>query len=103
MPKLFILFFQRQKAEVNIRIDDEKFIIFYKKKKTKMTKNTAVKMAIFNIGGATIASRYLNVSTSTIANWIRNGVIPNIEKAKLVAGESGFDLTLLRPRFEQRM
>lgn len=67
-----------------------------------MTGDTTVKKAIYNLGGPKLAGKLLDVSTSTIGKWIRSGVIPNLEKAKLVAQESGFSLTSLRPRFEQQ-
>lgn len=67
-----------------------------------MMGDKAVKKAIFNMGGPKIAGQSLQVSTSTIGKWIRSGVIPNLEKAKRVAEASGFDLYLLRPRFEQK-
>jgi transcriptional regulator with XRE-family HTH domain len=66
-----------------------------------MTDELAVKKAIFNIGGVKLAGKFLGVSASTIGKWSRNGVIPNLEKAKLVAQESGLSLASLRPRFEQ--
>ena len=67
-----------------------------------MTDELAVKKAIFNLGGIKLAGQFLQVSTSTIGKWTRNGVIPNLEKAKLVARESGFSLASLRPIFEQK-
>ncbi|MGZ3239367.1 MAG: hypothetical protein ACXWJK_03125 [Burkholderiaceae bacterium] len=60
-----------------------------------------IKKAIYNMGGLKIASGELAVSTSAISKWIRNGVIPNLQKAKLVAEKSGFDLNTLRPPYEQ--
>lgn len=67
-----------------------------------MRDELAVKKAIFNMGGAKMAGQFLDVSTSAIGKWARNGVIPNLEKAQLVAQESGFSLASLRPRFEQK-
>lgn len=67
-----------------------------------MEKNEEIKKAIFNMGGPTIAGRRLEVSTSTIAKWIRQGQIPNLDKAEKVAEASGFSITSLRPRFEQK-
>jgi predicted site-specific integrase-resolvase len=66
-----------------------------------MMRNEEIRKAIFNMGGPKIASAELQVSTSTIGKWIRNGVIPNLDKAKKVAEASGFALTLLRPRYQQ--
>lgn len=63
-------------------------------------KSTEIKKAIFNMGGATRAGITLQVSTNTVHQWIRKGVIPNLDKAEKVAEASGFDLALLRPRFE---
>lgn len=62
-----------------------------------------IKKAISNMGGATRAGNVLQVSTNTVHKWIRNGVIPNIVKAKRVAEESGFDLWSLRPRYIQEV
>jgi hypothetical protein len=68
-----------------------------------MTRDKAVKKAIFNMGGPKLAGSDLQVSTSTISKWIRNGVIPKLDQARKVASASGFDIALLRPRFEQHM
>lgn len=68
-----------------------------------MRDELAVKKAIFNMGGVKLAGQFLQVSTSTIGKWTRNGVIPNLEKARLVAQQSGFALASLRPRFEQKV
>jgi hypothetical protein len=65
-----------------------------------MGKNEEIKKAIFNMGGPKIAGANLQVSTSTISKWIRNGIIPNLVIARRVADESGFDVASLRPRFE---
>lgn len=67
-----------------------------------MSKNENVKNAIFNLGGPKLAARDLQVSASTIGKWIRSGVIPNLDIARRVAKESGFDVAALRPRFEQK-
>lgn len=67
-----------------------------------MTDEFAIKKAIFNMGGIKVASQFLRVSPSTVGKWSRNGVIPNLAKAKLVAQESGISLASLRPRFEQQ-
>lgn len=66
-----------------------------------MKNSNAVKKAVFNMGGTKIASKDLRVSPSTVGKWIRNGVIPNLDKAKKVAEASGFEVALLRPRYEQ--
>lgn len=73
---------------------------FHGKAIRKMEKNS-VKKAIHNMGGPTIVARQLRISTSTVSKWMRNGVIPNFDKAQHVAKASGFEATLLRPRFEQ--
>lgn len=67
-----------------------------------MKTNEEIKKAIFNMGGPKIAGRRLAVSTSTIAKWIRQGAIPNLEKAEQVAHASGFDVASLRPPYEQK-
>lgn len=66
-----------------------------------MKNSTEIKKAIFNMGGPKIAGLHLRVSTSTISKWIRNGIIPNLNKAQQVSEASGFDVTVLRPRYEQ--
>ncbi|EJM98573.1 Helix-turn-helix protein [Herbaspirillum sp. YR522] len=48
-----------------------------------------------------MVSRKLGVSKSTVGKWIRNNHIPNLDKAEIVAKASGFDVSRLRPRFEQ--
>lgn len=58
-----------------------------------------IRQAVFNMGGTKMASQELRVSPSTVGKWIRNGVIPNLDKAKQVAEASGFELTHLRPVF----
>lgn len=60
-----------------------------------------IRKAVFNMGGTKMASEDLRVSPSTVGKWIRNGAIPNLGLARKVAEASGFDLALLRPRFEQ--
>lgn len=67
-----------------------------------MVNGEEIKKAIFNMGGPKIAGANLQVSTSTISKWIRNGIIPNLDMAKKVAEASGFDVASLRPRFEQK-
>lgn len=57
--------------------------------------------AIHNMGGTTMVSRKLGVSKSTVGKWIRNNHIPNLDKAEIVAKASGFDVSRLRPRFEE--
>ena len=60
-----------------------------------------VKKAIFNMGGRAIASKHLRVSVSTVGKWIRNGVIPNLIKAREVSKASGFGVETLRPQYKQ--
>ena len=67
-----------------------------------MTNQPEVFKAIFNIGGPTIAARELNVSTSTVFKWVRNGVIPNLDIANKVAELSGFSVEVLRPKYEPK-
>ena len=59
-----------------------------------------IKMAIHNIGGTKIASEKLNVSTSAISKWIRQGKIPNWNLANAVAQASGFIIDELRPTYQ---
>jgi hypothetical protein len=61
----------------------------------------AVKQAIHNMGGATLAGFKLQVSANTVHKWVKRGAIPRLDKAEIVARESGFDVALLRPRYEQ--
>lgn len=67
-----------------------------------MNRNEVIKKAIFNMGGPKIAALTLNVSPGAISKWVRNGVIPNLHKAEHVAHASGFELSSLRPRYEQK-
>ena len=53
------------------------------------------------MGGATLAGMKLQVGANTIHKWIKKGAIPRLDKAEIVAKESGFAVTLLRPRYEQ--
>lgn len=66
-----------------------------------METSQVVKQAIHNMGGATLAGMKLQVGANTIHKWVKKGVIPRLDKAEIVAKESGFDVALLRPRFEQ--
>jgi hypothetical protein len=65
-----------------------------------MERNEQIRRAIYNMGGPKAVSRILQTSTSTISKWIRNGAIPNIDKARMVAEGSGYDLHTLRPWLE---
>jgi hypothetical protein len=65
-----------------------------------MERSEMIRKAIFNMGGPKIAGRKLRVGVSTISNWVRQGCIPNLERAMFVAEGSGFDVNLLRPRFD---
>ena len=71
------------------------------KGRIKMTGNQEIRKAIYNMGGPGIAAASLEVSTSAIGKWIRNGKIPNLNIAKRVAKESGFSLESLRPVYGQ--
>jgi hypothetical protein len=62
-----------------------------------MKSNEQIRRAIYNMGGPKAASKILRSSVSTIGKWIRNGVIPNIDKARMVAEGSGYELHTLRP------
>ena len=67
-----------------------------------MNRHEVIKQAIFNMGGPKIAATELNVTPGAISKWVRNGVIPNLRKAEHVSRTSGFSLTSLRPRYEQK-
>lgn len=66
-------------------------------KEKAMDTSQAVKKAIYNMGGATLAGHKLLVSTNTVHKWVKKGLIPRLDKAEIVARESGFAVTLLRP------
>jgi hypothetical protein len=68
-----------------------------------METSQAVKMAIFNMGGATLAGMKLQVGTNAVHKWCKRNFIPRLDKAEIVARESGFDVALLRPRHEQQV
>lgn len=55
-----------------------------------------VRIAINRVGGPTKAAKLTGVSNATVHNWINSRRIPNIDKAKLVAEESGIDVQNLR-------
>ncbi|MGF6637045.1 hypothetical protein [Paraburkholderia sp. MM6662-R1] len=55
-----------------------------------------VRRAIDIIGGPTRAANLVCVSNATIHAWIKNGRIPNIDKAKIVAKSSAIDIHMLR-------
>ncbi|MGF6635085.1 DNA-binding phage protein [Paraburkholderia sp. MM6662-R1] len=55
-----------------------------------------IKIAVDRIGGPTKVAHACSVSNATVHNWLSSGHIPNIDKAKIVAKESGIDLRLLR-------
>ena len=66
-----------------------------------METTPAVRQAIYNMGGATLAGHKLLVSTNTVHKWMKKNMIPRLDKAEIVARESGFAVTLLRPINEQ--
>lgn len=66
-----------------------------------MESSQAVKRAIYNMGGATLAGIRLHVSANAVHKWVKKGLIPRLDKAEIVAKESGIDLSQLRPRYEQ--
>jgi hypothetical protein len=76
---------------------DEKVIPIYTKRIAM--RSEIIKKAVFNMGGSKMASQELQVSPSTVGKWIRNGVIPNLGKARQVAEASGFELAQLRPTY----
>lgn len=55
-----------------------------------------VRTAVDRVGGPTKAANLASVSNATIHNWLQAGRIPNIDKARIVAKESGVDVSLLR-------
>ena len=57
-----------------------------------------VKTAIKLMGGATLVGIKVHVSTNTVHQWCRNGVIPRLDRAEKVAEASGIDVSMLRPR-----
>ena len=82
------------------RGSEEELTSFYRKR-TVMKNSEVIKKAVFNMGGTKMASQDLRVSPSTVGKWIRNGVIPSLDKARKVAEASGFEVAMLRPRYEQ--
>jgi hypothetical protein len=79
---------------------EEQVTSIYRKRHV-VSNSEIVRRAVFNMGGTKVASRELEVSTSTVGKWIRNGVIPSLDNARKVAEASGFDVAVLRPRYEQ--
>jgi hypothetical protein len=67
-----------------------------------MNTSEVIKQAIFNMGGPTLAANKLQVSTNTVHKWVRNGVIPNLDIATQVSAASGFNVSILRPCYEQQ-
>jgi len=59
-----------------------------------------VRIAVEKIGGATKAAHLAAVSNATVHNWLNAQRIPNIDKAGIIAKESGVDVHLLRERNE---
>jgi DNA-binding transcriptional regulator YdaS (Cro superfamily) len=55
-----------------------------------------IKTAIDRLGGPTKAAHAAAVSNTTIHDWIKQGRISNIEKARLISALSGVDLQQLR-------
>ncbi|CAG9195959.1 conserved hypothetical protein [Paraburkholderia caribensis] len=55
-----------------------------------------VRTAVDRIGGPTRTATLVAVSNATIHSWIKNGRIPNIDKATLVAKSAAIDLRMLR-------
>ncbi len=68
---------------------------------TNQTNQQAIRRAIYNIGGATLASSKLDVTPSAIYKWIEKGSITRLDKAEKVAELSGFQVNILRPIYEQ--
>ncbi|MDH6149317.1 MULTISPECIES: YdaS family helix-turn-helix protein [Paraburkholderia] len=55
-----------------------------------------IKIAVDRIGGPTKVAHACSVSNAAVHAWITSGRIPNIDRAKIVAKESGIDVHLLR-------
>lgn len=67
-----------------------------------MEKINDVYKAIHRCGGVTLCAIYLKVNSQTLYKWINKGYVPKLEKAKLLAKASGFDVEALRPTFQPR-
>ena len=55
-----------------------------------------IKNAVDRVGGPTKAAHRLNVSNATVHAWIKNGRVPDIDKATVLAAASGIELGKLR-------
>lgn|GEM_PF-2832989 len=53
-------------------------------------------IAVERLGGPTKAAHATGVSNATIHNWMNRRFIANIDKAKLMASLTGFDVQQLR-------
>lgn len=55
-----------------------------------------VRTAVDRIGGPTRTATLVAVSNATIHAWLKNGRIPNIDKARIVAKSAEIDVQMLR-------
>lgn len=55
-----------------------------------------VRTAVDRIGGPTRTATMLAVSNATIHAWLKNGRIPNIDKARIVAKAATMEVQMLR-------
>jgi predicted site-specific integrase-resolvase len=55
-----------------------------------------VRTAVDRIGGPTRTATLVAVSNATIHAWLKNGRIPNIDKARAVANAAEMDVQMLR-------
>jgi len=59
--------------------------------------NKAIRIAIYEMGGATMAAADLGVSTSAVYKWIRLGRVPNLRTARRIAEAAQCKVSELRP------
>lgn len=56
-----------------------------------------VKLAVRKAGGPTKVSNLLSVSNGTVHNWMKQGRVSDIDKARALAKESGYSVEEVRP------
>ncbi|WP_414734244.1 YdaS family helix-turn-helix protein [Cupriavidus campinensis] len=57
---------------------------------------STVRLAVDRLGGATKTAHAVGVSNATIHNWINKQIVPDIDKARLLAKLADLDLHDLR-------
>ncbi|MFP3705193.1 carph-isopro domain-containing protein [Paraburkholderia tropica] len=62
-----------------------------------MNTNQTIRIAIYEMGGATMAAEELGVSTSAVYKWIRQGSVPNLKTARRIAEATRIRVSELRP------